>query len=124
MSKGVHAYEMWAYTYPRDWGPWLDIANIYSQLGQYGAATNAGERALALDPSRGVVYGVLARDYMQAGQIANAETTAKRALAIGKDSNLLHTTLFETALLRRDRLAMDRQLAESQGKEGDQIGTY
>lgn len=119
VNRGLQAYEMWAYTYPRDWGPWLNIANIYSQLGQYGPAITAGEHALALDPSRGVVYGSLARDYMHAGQIANAETTAMRAVALGKDSTLLHTTLFETALLRQDRAAMDRQSAQGHTKEGE-----
>ena len=119
LNQGLHAYAMWADTYPRDWGPWLDIANIYSQLGQYGAAIAAGKRALALDPSRGVVYGVLARDSMHADQVAHAESTAMRALSIGRDSNLLHATLFETALLRHDRAAMDREIAYSQGKEGE-----
>ena len=119
MRQGLQAYQMWADVYPRDWGPWLNIANIYSQLGQYGAAIAAGERALALDPSRGVVYGVLARDYMHAGQTANAESTARRALSICKDSNLLHETLFETALLRHDRAAMGRETEQSEGREGE-----
>lgn len=119
LNQGLHAYAMWADTYPRDWGPWLDIANIYSQLGQYGAAIAAGQRALTRDPSRGVVYSVLARDYMHADQVGNAESTAMRALSIGRDSNLLHATLFETALLRNDRAAMDHEIARSQGKEGE-----
>jgi len=118
-SQGLQAYRMWAATYPRDWGPWLDIANEYSQLGQYGAAIVAGERALKLDPTRGIVYGTLARDYMHAGRYADAESTATRALSIGKESNLLHETLFETALLQNNQAAMEREIVQSQGKPGE-----
>ena len=117
--QGILAYEMWAETYPRDWGPWLNIANEYSQLGQYDAAIAAGEHALTLDPTRGIVYSVLARDYMHAGRYANVESTAARAVSIGRDSNLLHATLFETALLENNRAAMDREIAQSEGKDDE-----
>ena len=30
ISQGLQAYQMWAETYPRDWGPWLDIANHWT----------------------------------------------------------------------------------------------
>jgi len=119
VRQGLQTYEMWAATYPRDWGPWLDIANEYSHLGQYDAAIVAGERALKLDPTRGIVYGTLARDYMHADRYADADATAARALAIGKESNLLHATLFETALLENSQAAMKREIAQSEGKPGE-----
>lgn len=119
VRHGIQAYQMWAETYPRDWGPWLDIANEYSELGQYDAAIVAGEHALKLDSSRGIVYSALARDYMHAGRYADAKAVAMRAFSIGKDSNMLHATLFETALLERDQAAMAREIAWSAGKEGE-----
>jgi tetratricopeptide (TPR) repeat protein len=119
VRQGIEAYKQWAEIYPRDWGPWLDIANEYSQLGQYSAAIAAAEHALSLDPNRGIVYSVLAHDYMHVGHYANVESTAARAVSIGRDSNLLHATLFQTALLQGDRAAMDREVSQSLGKQGD-----
>ncbi len=119
VRQGIVAYEQWAEVYPRDWGPWLDIANEYSQLGQYSAAIAAAEHALTLDPNRGIVYSALARDYMHVGHYANVESTAARAVSIGRDSSLLHATLFQTALLEGDRAAMDREASQSLGKQGE-----
>jgi DNA-binding winged helix-turn-helix (wHTH) protein/tetratricopeptide (TPR) repeat protein len=119
VRQGIQAYQMWAETYPRDWGPWLNIANEYSQVGFYNAAIVAGERALQLDPSRGIVYSVLARDYLHVGRYADAEATAKRAELLGRDSNMLHATLFETALLEHDQAAANREIGWSEGKEGE-----
>jgi tetratricopeptide (TPR) repeat protein len=118
VRQGLQAYEMWAEIYPRDWGAWLNIENEYSQIGQFDAAIVAGERALQLDSSRAIVYSTLARNYMHAGRLTMAESTAMRALSIGRDSNLLRATLYETALLQHDQAAMDREIAQSAGKEG------
>jgi DNA-binding winged helix-turn-helix (wHTH) protein/tetratricopeptide (TPR) repeat protein len=118
VRQGLQAYEMWADIYPRDWGAWLNIENEYSQIGQYDEAIVAGGRALQLDSSRGIVYSTLARNYMHAGRLADAEATALRALSIGRDSNLLRATLYETALLQHDGAAMDREIARSAGKQG------
>jgi len=119
VRQGIQAYRTWAEVYPSDWGPWLDLAREYSQLGQYDPAVAAAEHALALDPSRGIVYGVLANEYLHADRYADAESTAARAISIGRDSHMLHVTLFETALLQHNRAAMDRQIAQSSGKEGE-----
>jgi DNA-binding winged helix-turn-helix (wHTH) protein/predicted Zn-dependent protease len=116
VRQGIQTYRMWAEVYPRDWGPWLDIAILYTQLGQFDAAISAAQHALALDPNHGIVYGVLARDYMRLNRCAEARSTAQRALAMGKDSSLIHATLFETALLEQDQSALSREVAWSQGK--------
>ncbi len=61
VEQGIKEYQLWAATYPRDWGPWLDIAKEYTELGQYAPAIAAGEQAMRLDQSRGVIYTELAR---------------------------------------------------------------
>jgi tetratricopeptide (TPR) repeat protein len=117
VRQGLLAYRMWAEVYPRDWGPWLNIANEYAQLGQFDAAVAAAEHALSLDPSRGIIYSVLARNYMHVGRYGDAESTVARAHSIGKESHLLDATLFETALLESNGPAMDREVSASSGKE-------
>jgi eukaryotic-like serine/threonine-protein kinase len=119
IEQGIKAYQLWAEVYPRDWGPWLDIANQYSRLGQSSQAIAAAEHAMKLDSSRGVIYGVLARAYMQAGRYADARSTAERAVSLGKDSRLIHATLFETAFAQHDNMAMAHEIAWSKGKPGE-----
>jgi DNA-binding winged helix-turn-helix (wHTH) protein/Tfp pilus assembly protein PilF len=117
IRQGIQTYRMWAEIYPRDWGPWLNIAILYTQLGQFDEAISAAQHALALDANHGIVYGVLARDYMRLNRYAEAQSTAQRALAIGMDSSLIHATLFETALLQQDQSALSREIAWSRGKD-------
>jgi DNA-binding winged helix-turn-helix (wHTH) protein/tetratricopeptide (TPR) repeat protein len=119
IRQGLRVYAMWAETYPRDWGPWIDMADEHSQLGQYSQAIAAAQHALKLDSSRGIIYGVLARDYMHEGRYADAKATADRAFALGKDTNMLHATLLEIALAQNDQPAVAREIAWSKGKDGE-----
>jgi eukaryotic-like serine/threonine-protein kinase len=116
VEQGIKEYRLWANTYPRDWGPWLNIAIEYTQTGQYASAIAAGEQALRLDPSRGINYSVLARAYMRVNRYADAKSTALHAETIGKDSYGLHAILFQIAFVEDDQAAMSHEIAWSQGR--------
>jgi DNA-binding winged helix-turn-helix (wHTH) protein/Flp pilus assembly protein TadD len=116
LEQGIKEYQLWAETYPRDWGPWLDIAKAYTQLGQYAPAIAAAQQALKLDSTRGINYTVLAQAYMRANRFAEAKSTALEDVKIGKDSYNLHAILFQLAFIDRDQAAMARENAWSQGK--------
>ena len=119
VRQGLRNYQMWAETYPRDWGPWLDMADGYAQLGHYPEAVAAAEHALKLDSSRGVIYGVLAQAYMHMGRYSDAQSIARQAISLGKDPKMLHATLLEIALAQNDEPAIAREAAWSHGKEGE-----
>jgi tetratricopeptide (TPR) repeat protein len=119
LDQGIKEYRLWAETYPRDWGPWLNIAKAYTQTGQYAAAVVAGEQALRLDSNRGINYSVLARAYMYSNRYADARSTILHAKAIGKDSNDLHCLLFELAFLEGDQAAMAREVASTHAKPSE-----
>jgi DNA-binding winged helix-turn-helix (wHTH) protein/tetratricopeptide (TPR) repeat protein len=117
--QGLRVYQMWADTYPKDWGPWLDMADEHTQLGQYPEAIAAAEHALKLDSSRGIIYGVLARAYMHIGRFGDAKSTAARAFSLGKDSNMLHATLLEIAFAEKDEPAIAREIFWSRSRVGE-----
>ena len=119
VEQGIKEYQLWAATYPRDWGPWINMANEYTLTGQYGSAIAAGEQALRLDPSRGINYSVLARAYMRANRYADARSTALRAVTMGKDSYGLHAILFQLAFIEDDQAAMAREVAWSHGRASE-----
>ena len=124
VEQGIKEYELWAATYPRDWGPWLDIAKEYTELGQYAPAIAAGEQAMRLDQSRGIIYTELARAYMRVNRFDDAKRTAQGAVSIGKDSYGLHSILYEIAFVQHDRAAMSREVAWSKGRPSEWSSLY
>src|SRR5450756_1072679 len=115
----IRADHVWAETYPRDWGPWLNIAIAYTQLGKYASAIAAGEQALKLDPSRGIIYSVLARAYLRTNRYTDAKSTAFHAVLIGRDSVRLHAVLFEIAFAEQSQGEIAREAEWSPGKTNE-----
>jgi DNA-binding winged helix-turn-helix (wHTH) protein/tetratricopeptide (TPR) repeat protein len=105
---GLKSFQLWADTYPRDWIPWLNIANWYTQLGQYDRSIDAGRRALELKQNP-ICYNVLARAYKDSQRFADAKAVARESIAHGKDTAALHSILYEIAAFERDAAAEDRE---------------
>ena len=56
LDKGITALELYRQTYPRDPIPYNNLANIYSQLGQYDNALENAKRSVELDPDMASGY--------------------------------------------------------------------
>ncbi|MGA3212255.1 MAG: winged helix-turn-helix domain-containing protein [Terriglobales bacterium] len=126
LAQAINAYQQWAATYPREWVPWVNIANDWTQLGRYAEAIPAGVRALELEPSRGgnIIYNVLTRAYKRANRFAEAKATAQRAVQRGKDSASLHALLFEVAFAEHDQKALSREIKWGQDHGDDWYFVY
>lgn len=111
LDQGIKAYQLWANTYPHDWIPSVNLANIYIQMGHYDQAIAAAEHALALGPDRAINYSVLARAYKRANRFADAKRVGQQAIERKKDSAGLHASLYEIAFAEQDRAALDRESA-------------
>jgi len=118
LEQGIRVYQLWTATYPHDWVPLLNLANEYTQLGQYGPAIDAGQRALQLEPNRPMIYSVLARAYKHAGRFEDAKTLGQLAAQRGKDGNGLHGTLFVIAWQQHDAAALSRETQWADGAGG------
>ena len=118
LEQGIRVYQLWTETYPHDWVPLLNLANEYTQIGQYGPAIDAGQRALALETDRPVIYSVLARAYQHAGRAAEAKALGDLAMQRGKDGNGLHGTLFVIAWQQHDAAALARETQWAEGPGG------
>ena len=121
MEQGINTYRQWTETYPSDWVPWVDLANDYTQIGQYAPAIAAGQQALKLQPDRAINYSVLARALMRAGRFNNARQVGSEAVQRGRDSEGLHASLFEIATMSGDANAI---AAETQWAAGHNAGWY
>ena len=118
LEQGIKTYRLLAATYPRDSGPWVNIANQLTQLGQYAPAVAAGEQAVQLGPDRGVSYIVLARACKRANRFADAKSVGLEAARRGRDSSALHAILFEVAFAEQDQNALEREIKWGKDNSG------
>ncbi len=73
-GKAIDNYEIWRAAYPRDWIPFNNLANKYTDLGQYEKAIEVGREAVRLNPNHEFPYetpsqGVQTRQPLRGGQI-------------------------------------------------------
>jgi DNA-binding winged helix-turn-helix (wHTH) protein/tetratricopeptide (TPR) repeat protein len=109
MEHGINTYRQWTESYPNDWVPWIDLANDYTQIGQYGPAIAAGQQALKLDPNRAINSSVLARALTRANRFDEARSVGQEAIRRHIDSSGLHSTLFEIAAMSHDSSAIAQE---------------
>jgi DNA-binding winged helix-turn-helix (wHTH) protein/tetratricopeptide (TPR) repeat protein len=116
LSIEIHYYAKWALDseaairsmklfneiYPNDSQNWANLANTYTQLGEYPQAIDAGEHAFRIDPHAAVVAQVLARAYKRANRFADAKRVANAAVEEGKEEWGLHSILFQIAYSEHD----------------------
>ena len=121
MERGINTYRQWTETYPNDWVPWVDLANDYTQIGQYTPAIAAGQQALRIQPDRAINYSVLARALKRASRFTEARQVGAAAIARGKDSAGLHASLYEMALAAHDTEAA---AAETRWAAANSSGWY
>jgi len=118
LLEGIKVYRMWTETYPHDWVPWVNLANEYTQLGEYTPAIAAGERAVQEAPDRAISYSVLARAYKRANRFADAKSVALLAAQKGKDSSGLHASLLQIAFAENDQDALSREIKWGESNNG------
>jgi DNA-binding winged helix-turn-helix (wHTH) protein/tetratricopeptide (TPR) repeat protein len=104
LEEAIRRTRQFLEVFPNDsssWS-WTNLANLYTQLGEYAQAIDAGERALRVDPHSAPAAQVLARAYKQAGRFKDAKRVADASIAEGKDLWLTHSILFHIAYAEGD----------------------
>jgi len=80
LDKGITAYELYRQTYPRDSTPFINLAGIYNQLGQFDNALENAKHAVEIDPDQASGYTNVAMAYVGLNRIEEARTTINTAL--------------------------------------------
>jgi len=101
-EEAIRILNLFNRAYPNDANNWGNLCNLYTQLGEYPQAIEAGRQALRIDPQSGYVAEVLARAYKRANAFAEAKKSANAAVAAGKDRGGTHSVLFQIAYAERD----------------------
>ncbi len=114
LVAGREAFAEWTRLYPAQESPWIDLAVVNMQLGDFPAAIEAGEHSLRdVEVRPPLAYANLAQAYMRANRFADAKRTVAEAQALGKDSPLTHHLLLQMAMMEQDRGALQREIAWS-----------
>jgi tetratricopeptide (TPR) repeat protein len=95
--------------YPNTTNSWVNLANLYTRLGEYPQAIDAAERAYKFDPQSSVATVELARSYLHDNRFADAKNIATLAHAQGKDHWDIHSILFQIAYVEHDTAKMKQE---------------
>jgi serine/threonine protein kinase/Flp pilus assembly protein TadD len=118
LEKARQAYELWAQTYPRDYGPRYNLGGVYASLGQYDKMPAEFREVLRLDPASAASYANLVGSYLDLNSLEEARATAEEAQARELDSPYLRIQLYLLAFLQNDAAGMEQQVAWAAGKPG------
>ena len=121
LEKAIQTYEVWTQTYPLNSEPFGNLGVDYTYLGQYEKAVTASLEDLRLNPGSAAAYTNLVSLYPAVNRLDEADAKYQQAIAHKVDNPFLHGNRFGAAFLENDTAEMQRQVAASSGKPGEDV---
>jgi DNA-binding winged helix-turn-helix (wHTH) protein/tetratricopeptide (TPR) repeat protein len=118
LDKAAEVYEVWQRTYPRDVEPYQNLANIYSEFGNFEKALEVAREALRLEADNEENYLSVGHFYICLNRLDEADAVYKQAEERQLESEPLLYQRYNLAFLKRDSGEMERLVATSAGKQG------
>ncbi len=121
LEKAQQTCEAWAQTYPREMPPHGFLSGvIYPVSGKYEKAVEEGKKVIELDPDFAMGYNVLAGSYVALLRLGEAANTLQRASDRKLEIPDFLVDRYDIAFLKGDHAGMEREVARSQGKSGEE----
>jgi len=105
-EAAIGSLRLYNQIYPNDASNWFALCLMYSRLGEYAQAIEAGQQGYRLAPHSGTGAETLARAYLRANRFSDAKRVAEAALADGKGRWGTHRILFQIAYIQQDAATM------------------
>jgi serine/threonine protein kinase/tetratricopeptide (TPR) repeat protein len=121
LEKAIQTYELWAQTYPRNSEPFGNLGVDYTYLGQYEKGIASSLEDLRLNPGSAAAFTNLVGLYSAVNQLYDAKTKYQEAIAHKVDNPFLHGNRYGAAFLENDAAEMQRQVAATAGKPGEDV---
>ena len=109
VENTIEAWELVKQSYPQDRSPYMDLANLYLQLGEFDKAAQNALQAVRLDPDDYIAYSSAAYAYMGLNRLADAQIVIENAQKHKIDSPRLHYDLGLIALAEEDEAKLQRE---------------
>ena len=120
LDKGITVLELFKQTYPHDPIPFINLANIYNQLGQFDNALINAKRGVELDPDMVTGYDNLAEAYAGLNRIDEARAVLNVALQRKIAPHSFHTQLASFDWAEGKQAEMEKELQAAGGtQDGD-----
>lgn len=121
LEKAIQTYEVWTQAYPLNSEPFGNLGVDYTYLGQYEKAVSASLEDLRLNPGSAAAYTNLVSLYPAVNRLDEADAKYQQAIAHKVDNPFLHGNRYGAAFLENDTAEMQRQVAASSGKPGEDV---
>jgi tetratricopeptide (TPR) repeat protein len=118
LEKAAQTFELWKQTYPRDEVPYLDLAYIYANLGNYERTLEEAREALRVESNDAVNYINLGNAYADLNRLDEAETVYKQAEEHKLEGESLLQYRYQLAFLKGDAAKMAQMASAAMGKPG------
>jgi eukaryotic-like serine/threonine-protein kinase len=111
--------ETWARTYPRDEVPHSWLAGwLNKTAGRFEVAAGEAQKAIEINPDRGMAYYSFAVDNAYQNRFDDAEAILRQAEARGLQIDEFYMLRHDIAFIEGDRAAMDRVAAQARQRSG------
>jgi eukaryotic-like serine/threonine-protein kinase len=111
LEAARQVYELWAQTYPRDYGPHNELGLIYKRLGEYDKGVKQAQEALTLNSDSAQVWANLGDAYMNASRLDEARATIQKAQAKNLDTSANHFNMYVIDFMQHDAAGMEKESA-------------
>jgi class 3 adenylate cyclase/tetratricopeptide (TPR) repeat protein len=118
LEKAAQTYELWQQTYPRDDGPYSNVAFISASLGNWEKTLEETREELRLEPNNVANYLNLGNAYGNLNRLDEAEVVYKQAEDRKLEGELLLAGRYLLAFQKGDAVQMAQLLSAGTGKPG------
>jgi tetratricopeptide (TPR) repeat protein len=120
LEKENQTYELWKQAYPREPVTHHDLAVNYVIFGQFDKALSEYQMARQLDPRNALTLGNLCNIYASTDRLDEAKSVLQEARKLNLDHIGLEVCAYRLALFQNNASEMDRAVAWSVGKPGEE----
>jgi DNA-binding winged helix-turn-helix (wHTH) protein/tetratricopeptide (TPR) repeat protein len=117
LEKARQVYELWAQSYPRDWGRASAETAVSAMLGQGGEGLAESREELRLNPTA-EGYSDLLYFYSSLNRLAEAQSAVEEMQAKKFDSPFLRALIYKLRFLQDDTAGMSQQVVWAVGRPG------
>jgi tetratricopeptide (TPR) repeat protein len=110
LDKGIAALELYKQTYPRDSIPYINLAAVYSNMGQFDNALENARQAAAIDPDSITVFTNLTESFLGLNRVDEARASLNAALQRYPKNPSLHMMLAGFYWSQNDAASMEKEL--------------
>jgi len=118
LEKAEETYKLWAQDFPRDHGAHVNLAYVYSILGENDKALAEELETTRVNPDLGLGWANLIQTYTQLDRLDEAKAAYQQAVTRKLDGDSAHLNRYGIAFIEGDAAEMQHQLSWGTGKAG------